>query len=99
MRFMDEPPPRTLPIESGRERPLMDGLGWALKFQSYSPPRFMGQLVASRMLATSSSLPASSNNTFTSGFAARRRATTDPEEPDPHTMKSYCAFNPAVRRV
>src|SRR5215470_4289399 len=40
-----------------------------------------------------------SNSTFTSGFSARRRATTDPEEPDPHTMKSYCAFKPAVRRA
>src|SRR5215472_19098488 len=98
MRFIDEPPPSTLPMESGRERPLMDGLGWALKFQSCSPPRFMGQLAASLMLATSSSPPASSNKTFTSGFSARRRDTTDPEEPDPHTMKSYCAFNPVVRR-
>src|SRR5215469_8271556 len=99
MRFMDEPPPRTLPMESGRERPLTDGLGWALKFQSCSPPRFMGQEAASLMLATSSSPPASSNSMFTSGFSARRRATTDPEEPDPHTMKSYCAFKPAVRRA
>ena len=40
----------------------------------------------------------SSNSTFTSGFSARRRGTTDPEEPDPHTMKSYCAFNPVIRR-
>src|SRR5215470_13286239 len=39
-----------------------------------------------------------SNRTFTSGFSARRRATTDPEEPDPHTMKSYFAFNPVIRR-
>src|SRR5215471_17921 len=98
MRFIDEPPPRTLPMESGNERPLMDGLGWALKFQSCSPPRFMGQLAASLMLATSSSPPASSNRTVTFGFSARRRATTDPEEPDPQTMKSYCAFNPVARR-
>src|SRR5262245_59205233 len=98
MRFIDEPPPRTLPMESGNERPLMDGLGWALKFQSCSPPIFMGQLAASLMLARSSSPPASSNKTFTSGFSARRRATTEPEDPDPHTMKSYCAFSPVVRR-
>src|SRR5215472_15286182 len=98
MRFIDEPPPSTLPMESGKERPLIEGLGWALKFQSCSPPRFKGQLAASLMLATSSSPPASSNRTFTSGFSARRRATTDPEEPDPHTMKSYCPFNPVIRR-
>jgi hypothetical protein len=34
-------------------------------------------------LGASSSPPASSNSTLTSGFSARRRATTDPEEPDP----------------
>jgi hypothetical protein len=32
------------------------------------------------------------NNTLISGFSARRRATTDPEEPEPQTMKSYCDF-------
>jgi hypothetical protein len=96
---MDEQPPRTLPIESGKRRPLIDGLGSALKFQSCSPPRLLGQLAASRMLATSSSPPASSKSTFTSGFSARRRATTDPAEPDPHTMKSYCAVNSAGRRA
>jgi hypothetical protein len=34
----------------------------------------------------------SHGNTLTSGFSAKRRATTDPEEPDPQTMKSFCDF-------
>lgn len=33
--------------------------------------------------------PASSNNTFQSGFSVRRLATTDPADPAPTTMKSY----------
>jgi hypothetical protein len=32
------------------------------------------------------------NTRLTSGFSARRRATADPEEPDPQTIKSYCGF-------
>jgi hypothetical protein len=32
--------------------------------------------------------PVSSNNTLTPGFSANLRATTDPEEPDPQTIKS-----------
>ena len=36
--------------------------------------------------------PASSSSTLTSGFSASRRATTDPDEPDPQTMKSYFGF-------
>src|ERR1700758_5643212 len=39
---------------------------------------------------TSSHPPASSRSTLTSGFSASRRATTEPDEPDPQTMKSYC---------
>jgi hypothetical protein len=39
-----------------------------------------------------SSPPASIRRTLTSGFSANRRATTDPDEPDPQMMKSYCDF-------
>src|SRR5258706_4923836 len=91
---MLDPPPSTLPIWSGMERPLRCGLGWATNFQSRSVPRFSNHRPASVTLGTSSLPPASSNNTLTSGFSARRRATTDPEEPDPQTMKSYCDFRP-----
>jgi hypothetical protein len=70
------------------ERPLRWGFGCPTKFQSRSLPRFIGHLSASMILGTSSSPPASSNSTLTLAFSARRRATTDPEEPDPQTMKS-----------
>ncbi len=40
--------------------------------------------------------PASNSSTLTSGFSASRRATTEPEEPEPQTMKSYCDFNSAA---
>src|ERR1700730_3050226 len=43
-------------------------------------------------MGTSSSPPASIRRTLTSGFSASRRATTDPDEPDPQIMKSYCDF-------
>ena len=35
---------------------------------------------------------ASIRRTLTSGFSANRRATTDPDEPDPQMMKSHCDF-------
>src|SRR6266478_1066076 len=92
MTLILDPPPSTLPIFSGMERPLRYGLGWATKFQSRSVPRFSNHRADSVTLGTSSLPPASSNNTLTSGFSARRRATTEPEEPDPQTMKSYCDF-------
>lgn len=44
----------------------------------------------------SGSTPASSKNTLTSGFSARRRATTDPKEPGPQTMESYCDVGPSL---
>jgi hypothetical protein len=50
--------------------------------------RFKGHLTASVTFGTSSLPPASTNSTLTSGFSASRRATTEPEEPDPQTMKS-----------
>jgi hypothetical protein len=40
------------------------------------------------MLASSSLPPASSRRTLTSAFSANRRATTDPDDPEPQTMKS-----------
>jgi hypothetical protein len=43
-------------------------------------------------LGTLSSPPASIRRTLTSGFSASRRATTDPDEPDPQMMKSYWDF-------
>jgi hypothetical protein len=55
---------------------------------SRSLPRFVDHWIASMTLGTSSVPPASSSNTLTSGFSASRRAATEPEEPDPHTMKS-----------
>jgi hypothetical protein len=39
-----------------------------------------------------SSPPASSSSTLTSELSASRRATTEPDEPDPQTIKSYCGF-------
>jgi hypothetical protein len=36
------------------------------------------------------------NFPLTSAFSARRRATTDPEEPDPQTIMSYCGFKAEV---
>jgi hypothetical protein len=39
-------------------------------------------------LGTSSSPPASSSGTLTAGFSANLRATTEPEDPAPQTMKS-----------
>jgi hypothetical protein len=50
-----------------------------------------------RRLGTSSVSPASSKSTLTSGFSARWRATTEPEEPDPQTMKSQCDFRLDLR--
>jgi hypothetical protein len=33
------------------------------------------------------------SNTLTSGSSARRLATTDPDDPDPQMMKSYCGLS------
>jgi hypothetical protein len=48
----------------------------------------VGQAVGSMMFATSSLPPASSRSALTSAFSANRRATTDPDDPDPQTMTS-----------
>ncbi len=85
---MLEPPPRTLPMDMGMERPFNRGFALALNDQSCSLPRRAGQADASMMLATSSLPPASSRRTLTAALSARRRATTDPDDPEPQTMKS-----------
>src|SRR5258708_5795246 len=92
MALMLEPPPSVLPIAQCRDRPFRSGLGFVLNAQSRLPPMLSGQLAGALTFGSSSSPPASSKSTCTSGFSARRRATTDPEEPDPHTMKSYERF-------
>src|SRR5713101_7083233 len=79
---MLDPPPSTLPILSGMERPLRCGLGWPTNFQSRSVPRFSTQRAASVTLGTSSLPPASSKSTLTSGSSDKRRAITDPDEPE-----------------
>src|ERR1700730_6590924 len=86
--LMLDPPPRTLPISRGIERPLRWRLGCPRNLQLRSLVRFRGHLLASITSGTSSLSPASTNKTSTSGFSASRRATTEPEEPDPPTMKS-----------
>src|SRR5215813_7111372 len=96
MTLMLDPPPSTLPMGRGMARPLRCGLGCAMNFQSRSVPKFSNHLFASLTLGTSSLPPASSNSTLTSGVSANRRATTEPEEPDPQTMKSYCGFKSDV---
>jgi hypothetical protein len=85
---MLDPPPNTLPIENGIERPFTSGFGSPWKFQSRSEPMLAGHCSARITLATSSSPPASTSKTLTSGFSASRRATTDPDEPAPQTTKS-----------
>ena len=72
----------------GMARPFNRGFGLALKAQSCSPPRREGHADASLTLASSSLPPASSRRTLTSAFSASRRATTDPDDPEPQTMKS-----------
>jgi hypothetical protein len=69
-------------------RPFNRGFGRALNDQSWSPPRNDGQAEASMMLGIPSLPPASNKSTSTAGFSAKRRATTDPDDPDPHTIKS-----------
>jgi hypothetical protein len=91
-----DPPPSTLPIFSGMERPLRCGFGWPIKAQSRSLPRFRGHWPASMMLGTSSLPRASSRRTLASAFSANRRATTEPDEPDPQTIKSLCGLSSAV---
>ncbi len=78
----------------GMARPFRNGLGSARKFQSRSDPRFSNHFPGSFTLGTLSSPPASTRRTLTSGFSASRRATTDPDEPAPQMMKSYCDFIP-----
>jgi hypothetical protein len=51
-------------------------------------PTLVGQRPGSNTLEQSSLPPASSSNTLTSAASAKRRATTDPEDPAPQTMKS-----------
>src|ERR1700730_15946920 len=84
--LMLEPPPRTLPMFIGMARPFRWELGSARKFQSRSEPRFRNHCPGSFTLGTLSSPPASISRTLTSGFSASRRATTDHDEPDPHTL-------------
>ena len=59
-----------------------------LERQSRSLPRFSVQRAGSSTSGTASVPPASSSSTLTVGFSARRRATTELDEPDPQTMKS-----------
>src|SRR5215469_12621021 len=92
MPLMLDPPPKTFPMPREIARPLRCGFGSALNCQYLSLPIFVIHRRASVTLGTSSSPPASSNRTLTAGFSARRLATTDPEEPDPQTTKSYCVF-------
>ena len=70
------------------ERPLRCGLARVGKAQSRSLPKFSDQRAASSTAGTSSERPASMSRTEAAGISARRRATTEPEEPEPHTMKS-----------
>jgi hypothetical protein len=86
--LMLEPPPSTFPIDNGIDRPLTFGLGSARKFQSRSVPRLSRHWSAFMTAGTSSSPPASSSNTLTSGSSASRRDATDPEEPDPQKPRS-----------
>src|ERR1700730_6850067 len=92
LTLMLESPPSTLPMFIGMARPFRWELGSARKFQSRSDPRFKNHCPGSFTLGTSSSPPASIRRTLTSGFSASRRATTDPAEPDPQMMTSYCDF-------
>jgi hypothetical protein len=48
----------------------------------------VGHWIASVKAGTLSSPPASTYSTLTSGFSASRRATTEPDDPAPETMKS-----------
>lgn len=85
-------------MEYGIAGPLRWLLASAVKFQSRSLPRLANHMSGLVVSGDSSEPPASSTSTFTSGFSARRHATTDPDEPDPHTMKSYCALISAPSR-
>src|SRR5262245_5065018 len=89
MALMLDPPPRTFPMLKGMARPLRLGFGAAWNCQSRSVPRFWIHRSASMTLSASSPPPASRSRTDTSGFSASRRATTEPDEPDPQTMKSW----------
>src|ERR1700753_2941909 len=88
---MLDPPPRTLPIDIGSARLLICGLGSLENAQSRSLPRFVGHRAGIMTDGDASGGPASSRSTDTSGFSASLRATTEPDDPAPHTMKSYSA--------
>src|SRR5215472_15984036 len=90
--LMLDPPPSTFPMPRGMARPLRCGFGAAWNCQYLSLPIFVTHWSASVTVGTSSSPPAYSNRTLTAGFSARRLTTTDPAEPDPQIMKSYCAY-------
>src|SRR5262249_34008080 len=96
MALMLDPPPRTFPIDNGRERPLRCGFGRAWKLRARWLPSVASHWPASMTLATSSPPPASSSRTLTSAFSARRRATTAPADPEPQMRKSSCGRRAAV---
>jgi len=93
-RFRDEIAPVTVTDAKGRnatvdadEHPRPDTTLESLKKLGPVFPKVEGQpgIITA---GTSSSPPASRSRTVTSGVSARRRATTDPDEPEPQTMKS-----------
>src|SRR5258708_8403056 len=92
---MLDPPPRTLPIFIGIERPLRLGLGWATKPQSRSLPRFKAHWTDSTTIGTSSLPPASKSRTLPSGFSASRLVTTEPELHEHPTLNTYDSFSPS----
>src|SRR5215510_5069162 len=86
--LMLDPPPKPFPIPKEMARPLSQGFGSVLNSQYRSLPMFLIHWRASMTLGDSSSPPSSSSRTFSSGFSAILPATTEPEEPEPQTMKS-----------
>lgn len=66
-----------VPVRLSLERPIR------------SPPRLVCHRPGSLTLGKSSRPPASTNSTLAEPSSARRRATTEPEDPAPQTMKSY----------
>src|SRR6267154_2061179 len=97
MRLMRDPPPSILPIFSGMERPLRCGFGWPIKAQSRSLPMFRGHWPASMMLGISSLPPASTKRTLTFAFSAKRRATTEPDAPEPSPSGCRSSRVPPLR--
>src|ERR1700729_3498368 len=90
---MLDPPPRTLPIDISNVRLLICALGSLWNAQSRSLPRLVGHKAGVITDGVASWPPASSSSTDTWGFSASRRATTEPDDPAPHTMKSYSPAN------